>query len=66
MPGYMHVNVGDRIQLCKTIFESGEQWNLYSTYAYGYGHKPSAAGWFLAHVLHDAQTQFATAGAHFV
>ena len=64
--GYMHVHVGDRIQLWKTIFESGEQDNLYSTYAYGYRLKPFEVGWFPVHVLHDAQTQLAIAGAHFV
>ena len=64
--GYMHVHVGDRIQLPKTTFESGEQDNLYSTYAYGYRLKPFAMGCFPVHVLHDGQTQLATAGAHFV
>ena len=64
--GYMHVHVGDRIQLWKTIFESGEQDNLYSTYAYGRRLKPFAEAWFPVHVLGNAQTQLATAGAHFV
>ena len=64
--GYMHVHFGDRIRLRKAIFESGEQENLYSTYAYGYRLKPFEMGWFPVDVLHDAQTQLAIAGAHFV
>ena len=66
--GYIRVHDGDQIQLSKTIFESGLQFNLYSTYAYGYRLNPfsKGEGRFPAHVLHDAQTQLATAGGHFV
>ena len=60
--GYMHVNVGDRIELLNTTFESGEQDNLYSTYAYGRKLPAFAEGWFPVHVLHDVQTQLEIAG----
>ena len=71
---YMHVHVGDKIQLSKEIFVfHGEQSHLYSTYAHGYKLKQRegifervAVGWFPIHIFHNAQTQLRIAGAQFV
>lgn len=68
---YMHVHVGDQIQLSKEIFVSGEQSHLYSTYAHGHKLKqresePVEVGWFPIHIFHNAQTQLRIAGAQFV
>ena len=57
--GYMHVHVGDTIQLCTAVFESGHQNNLYLTYAYGRRLDPSLPqdslpqGWFPIDVFGD-------------